>query len=173
MNEIDLVTNNKKRLTRQREINVMFLILVWTALHEDKAPNVECLSAKPNSIGWLGEPPLFQYSSLKGYSGWSRHLWKGQIGQMSSLGEARYQITAIDLCPANLFLAIYVWPSWKALLLIHKLFCSEWLTLQSWKQACVLKERTVRDHFSGLQTAYLKERWGKSTGLCMSTILTI
>lgn len=130
-----------------------------------KHQTLSCLSAKPNSTG-CPDPPCFQYSSLKGYSGWSLHLWRGQIGQVSSLSEAGYQITAVVLCPANLFLAIHMWPSWKALLLIQKLFCSEQLYLQSWKQTCVFKEskeRTVKDHFLGLQTAYLKERWGKPT----------
>jgi len=62
---------------------------------EVKAPNAGSLSAKPNGteLGTCPDRFCFQYSSLKGYSGWSRHLWIGQIEQVSFLGEAEYHIT--------------------------------------------------------------------------------
>lgn len=111
---------------------------------------------------------------MKGYSGWSRHLWIGQIEQVSFSGEAGYHIPeAVVLCLANLFLAIYRWPSWKALLLIQKLSVPINLPCRFGSKPVHLRRGSEKDHFSGLQTAYLKDRWEKPTRVWMAAILDI
>lgn len=41
-------------------------MLIWTASHEDKAPNIESLSAEPNSTGWLSRPTSFSVFIIEG-----------------------------------------------------------------------------------------------------------
>lgn len=97
-------------------------MLIWTVSHEVKAPNVGSLSLKHSGteLGSCTDTACFQYSSLKGYSGWSRHLWRGQMEQVSLLGEVGYHIPAV-LCLENIFIAMYGRSLWKVLFLIQKL----------------------------------------------------
>lgn len=142
-------------------------MLILTASNEVKAPNAGSLSTMRSgtTFGNCPDAPCFQYSSLKGYSGWSRHLWISEMEQVSCLVEEGYHIAYITVISVlslwyHRISLCCAWqtPSLQYIDGLHGRFfclfrsCLLWMICPAGKQTCAFKEKTVKDHFSGLQT---------------------
>lgn len=85
-------------------------MLIWAALQEDKAPNIECLSAKPNSIGWLSRPTSFSEFITEGVL-WmvtppvERSDWTSELLGWSKISDHCSQPVPSKPLPFNIYVA--------------------------------------------------------------------